>query len=478
MSLLKFSICVALVLLECTVHIYGTAQGGCSGTTIWEKFTDIKADSGTYTAAGDADEATCFAQCKDVTTCYAWDYDSTQSTKCYIHETENLKIGDSVGINHYRKRTIVTCPTAYYYGVSSCQVYELWGYQGMFPYDTQTVTSGSDVSTCISACEMDSLNCVAFDYDHVATADNCRLYATEYAFDIMTVGETSDDAHNINFYYYDVCGGLRDSATQGFHLHAEYQAAAAATTTAGGTFNECWDSCFGSLTCPAFGWIDSSSSCVIYDDTTVNTTVATAGTFHHVLFTDPNYSGGGSPPAVSYTDPTENCFKLSEWKIDTRSIRATMLDAGNANTAMCAEECRALGSGCAAFDYVDSTKPFKSNRCYYYATTPTVTFGQTDRHEYLVDSSSSTCPTSSGSTSADDCTWLQYDGIAGFYDSGFNETSATTNTACFTACVAAGYGCGAVDFTTDSVCILYPAFAAYFYVDATTVTHYVRTACT
>jgi len=91
------------------------------------------------------------------------------------------------------------------------------------------------------------------------------------------------------------------------------------------------------------------------------------------------------------------------------------------------------------------------------------------------------CPTSTASVSANDCTWLQFDTYKGLFGIGLEVSTATTVEDCFTACVDAGYGCGAVDFTTSNVCTIIPTSAAYFYEEEGAnpdTTHYVRTACT
>jgi len=471
---------LALTLLANSV--FGTDQGGCADTTIWELFADLHSDGATATAAGYASEFDCFALCVDDSACYAFEWYPTESSGdyCWIHATADTKLGDVTGISHYRKQTVTACPSSYYYKTDTCQVYMHKFYRGMFPYDTQTVST-ADPGLCLTQCLADSLNCVAFDYHPSNTADNCNLYNTTWAFEIMAVGESADTYYGTDFYFFAECGGLRDAATQGFHLHAEYMEASAGTTTTGGTYNECWDTCFGDVACEGFGWIDSSTSCITYDSTTINTTVATSGTFHHVLFSSPDYTGSGDPPAVAYTDPdTANCFQIDEVKLDTRSFSAGRLSAGHLSIEACAEACRDAGTSvCATFEWNDAYKPFKGFRCFAYTATPSVTFTQTDKHEYLVSSSDpTTCPTSSASVSADSCTWLQYDSTSGLYLTGVEDSTATTVADCYTACVTAGYGCGAIDFSTSNVCTLYEADAAYFYTSDTTVTHYVRTACT
>lgn len=480
-------------LLSCAAHVYGTAQGGCTGTTVWEKFENILQSGGAWSEDGNADEESCFDQCKDSSACFAFDWHPTEANGqfCFIHAVENGRIGSFTGITHYRKRTIDECPEATYYNVQTCLIYEIWNYMGMFPYSTSTVDIG-DASKCGEACLADALNCVAFDYHDSLTADNCRLYDASDAFDVMSTGESgSTDSFGFNFYYFDDCGGdgpLRDPATQGFHLRAEQQAASGATATMGGTFNQCWDTCFSDIACLAFGWIDSSMSCITYDETNINTTVATPGTFHHVLFDGPGYEGGTAPVAPDYPalEPSAaNCFHVVEEKENTRGyaldgIVITPIEAGNSNYLTCAEECLKK-SDCAAFDFVDSERPFKGNRCYYYNAVPSITGPQADRHQFLVSLDARTaCPSSSASVSANSCTWEQYDETKGLFGTGLEVDTATTVDDCFTACVNAGYGCGAIDFTTANLCTLYPREAAYFYEEAganTDTTHYVRSSC-
>lgn len=486
---------LAAILLSYTIHVHGAAQGGCAEEflIVWEKFENMLQTCtlpeelpDCKVPAGNADEETCFDLCKADTTCYAFDWDSLQATnKCYHHKSANGRIGTTTGITHYRKRAISACPEAFYVLSKTCQVFELWNYQGIFPYSTSTVAT-DDVEACVDACLMDSTNCVAFDYHYAKTSDNCRLYDESDAFDVMSTGETgTSDTFGWDFYFFDECGGLRDPLTQGFHLYAEYHAASGATTTTGGTFNECWDTCFGDLTCLAFGWIDSSSSCIVYDDSNVNTTVATAGTFHHVLFNSANYAGGGDPPSVAYVDPAENCFHVVEEKEDTRSLRATALEAGNSNYEACADQCRlkdtSFGSEdtCVTFDYVDSDKPFKANRCYYYTTTPTITFGQTHRHMYIVSPTArKECPPETTTVVSGGCTWRHFEHVKGLFGTGTDDTKATTLADCMTACLKHGHGCAAIDFNTANLCTLYPKIAAYFYEEAganTDTDRYVRT---